>query len=67
MVTNLPNFVLIANKLDIVYSYKYLGVHFYYNGKFTVAKNDLCCKGTRVVRQLRERMGTCRIKEVRSS
>ena len=37
-VRNLPNFVLNGNKLDIVYSYKYLGVYFNYNGKFTVAK-----------------------------
>ena len=46
-VRNLPNFVLNGTKLDIVYSYKYLGVHFNYNGKFMVAKNDLCCKGSR--------------------
>ena len=48
-VRNLPNFILNGNKLDIVYSYKYLGVHFNYNGKFTVAKNDLCCKGSRAM------------------
>ena len=49
MVRNQPNFVLNGNKLDIVYSYKYFVVHFNYNGKFTVAKNDLCCKGTRAM------------------
>ena len=32
-VKNLPNFVLNGKKLDIVYSYKYLGVHFNYYGK----------------------------------
>ena len=38
-VRNLPDFILNIRKLDIVCSYKYLGVHFNYNGKFTVTKN----------------------------
>ena len=48
-VRNLPNFILNGTKLYIVYSYKYLGVHFNHNGKFTVDKNDLCCKGSRAM------------------
>ena len=41
-----PDFILNERKLEIVYSYKYLGVLFNYNGKFTVAKNELHCKGS---------------------
>ena len=48
-VRDLPNFILNGTKLDIVYSYKYLGVHFNYNGKFTLAENDLCCKRSRAM------------------
>ena len=48
-VRNLTNFILNGTKLYIVYSYKYLGVHFNHNGKFTVDKNDLCCKGFRAM------------------
>ena len=41
-VKNLTDF----RRQEIVYSYKYLGVHFNYNSKFTVAKNELYSKGS---------------------
>ena len=44
-----PDFILNERKLEIVYSYKYLGVHFNYNGKFTVAKNELFRKRSRAM------------------
>ena len=44
-----PDFILNERKLQIVYSYKYLDVHINYNGKLTVAKNELYCKGTRAM------------------
>ena len=41
----IPNFVLGENELEVVTYYKYLGLTFNYNGKFTTAKNKLYEKG----------------------
>ena len=45
----IPNFVLGEKELEVVTHYKYLGLTFNYNGKFTAAKNKLYEKGNRAM------------------
>ena len=45
----IPNFVLGENRLEVVTHYKYLGLIFNYNGKFTAAKKKLYEKGNRAM------------------
>ena len=44
-----PEFYFGENKLDVVDHYKYLGLNFNFNGKFTVAKKELYEKGNRAM------------------
>ena len=46
---NRPEFYFGENKLDVVDHYKYLGLNFNFNGKFTVAKKELYEKGNRAM------------------
>ena len=46
------NFKIGEANLEIVDSFKYLGVHFSYNGKFTVAINELCTLAERAMYSL---------------
>ena len=48
-IRNRPNFYFDENKLDVVDHYKYLGLNFNFNGKFTVAKKELYEKGNRAM------------------
>ena len=57
----IPIRILNKNKLDIVYSYTYLGVHLSYNGKFTVVKNKLCCKEFHVMFALLRKCNTLQL------
>ena len=44
-IRNRPEFYFGEKKLDVVDHYKYLGLNFNFNGKFTVAKKELYDKG----------------------
>ena len=46
------NFKIGEDSLDIGDSFKYLGIHFSYNGKFTVAINELCTMAERAMYSL---------------
>ena len=48
-IRNRPAFYFGENKLDVVDHYKYLGLNFNFNGKFTVAKKELYEKGNRAM------------------
>ena len=48
-IRNRPEFYFGENKLDVVDHYKYLGLNFNFNGKFTVAKKELYDKGNRAM------------------
>ena len=48
-IRNRPEFYFGENKLDVVDHYKYLGLNFIFNGKFTVTKKELYDKGNRAM------------------
>ena len=48
-IRKIPTFYFGDKKLDVVDHYKYLGLHFNFNGKFTVAQKQLYEKGNRAM------------------
>ena len=48
-IRNIPEFYFGENKLDVVDHYKYLGLNFNFNDKFSVAKKELYEKGNRAM------------------
>ena len=48
-IRNRAEFYFGENKLDVVDHYKYSGLNFKFNGKFTVAKKELYDKGNRAM------------------
>ncbi len=48
-VRNLPDFIYNGSKLEIVFSYPYLGILMNYNGRFSVAQKDVYDKASRAM------------------